>query len=1131
MGVTVITGHRLEALFDALCEQLASSPADPMATETILVPGQGIARWLELRLAERLGIAAGVETPFLGAWLHQLTEPSGPDGDPFAREVLVWRLWRLLGERSKATADKDRFGAASDYIENDHDGRKRLQLCTRLSACFDDYQLYRDDLLDAFARGDDHKALSEHAPWQARLWRALLADAGLELPDQKKDRSRRGDDATPLLFAELAEPPPPPSCEQAHRIASLRARLDDQAWCRQHLPPRLWVFGTTTMPPAFLDVLHRIGHRIDVHLFVPQPTPHFVGDLRERSKRSGDNALLARFGAESRDFQGMLVDLEERSDHDVPVEQHPLDTFVDDDRVPDTLLACLQQDLVQAFDRGERDAAPFVLRADDDSLRIHDCHSPQRELEVVRDQICAAFDADPTLQPRDVMVLVPDVDRYAPYAHAVFGPLQHRLPFHLADRHPARELPICRALLQVLELARTRLTLAEVLHLLETPAIQRRFGLFPSDVPVVRHLCREAGIRWGLDGDSRREHFELPAFDDNAWRPGLERLLLGTLTGPLDELVCGRAPVGDTTEARAELLARFVAFTRVLFAQVAALRQPHALQDWADRVDQAVAELFEAGDPDEEEAVRHLRRATVALRGQARTAAHVERLQPAVMHAWLEGALAHGASHSRLPGQSDRGFLGGAITFAAMLPMRAVPVRALFVCGLDDESFPRRDNPSPFDLIAARARPGDRSRRLDDRQLFLDLMLAARDRLHLTFVGHSAKDNAEGAPSVVLSELLEHVERTCTTEGRRSATELLVVGHPLQPWSPRYRGGGDARLFTYARQPAIGDDDAGPAPWCPPDEAVLEVPEDAREHVALDDLLQFWWHPCRFFLQRGLRVRVRQDEEQEDAAEPFEIDGLTRYHLQDEAVRRAQRGDDEHGDPLAWTRQHGVLPVGAQGDVAFHALRADTQRLLHEARQYAHTVARRVDVQLGRADAPGARLTGQMHGFGPDGRTYMRVSKLKAKDRMRAWIEHLVLCLQAAQQPDAEPAWPNRTRVLSGDAEHEFLPVPGDQAVTLLARLVQLFRTGLTRPLPFFERSSFVVGSGGKKDPESLLRRARREYELGDRSEPFRYDLGDEAVALCMRDRDPIDAGVDGEFYRLASELWQPALSFLKEVT
>ncbi|MCK5943589.1 MAG: exodeoxyribonuclease V subunit gamma, partial [Planctomycetes bacterium] len=741
------------------------------------------------------------------------------------------------------------------------------------------------------------------------------------------------------------------------------------------------------------------------------------------------------------------------------------------------------------------------------------------------DQICAAFDADPTLEPRDVMVLVPDVDRYAPYAHAVFGPLQHRLPFHIADRHPARELPICRSVLQVLELARTRLTLAEVLHLLENPAIQRRFAMFASDVPVVRHLCREAGIRWGLDGDSRRDHFDLPPFDDNAWRPGLDRLVLGTLTGPVDELVCGRAPVADTTEARAELVAKFATFARALFAQVAALRQPHALTDWADRIDAVVTELFAATEADEEEAVRQLRRTTVALRSQARSAQHHERVGPAVVRAWLDDALARGKAHSRGPGANDRGFLGGAITFAAMLPMRAVPVRALFVCGLDDESFPRRDVPSPFDLIASKPRPGDRSRRLDDRQLFLDLMLAARDRLHLTFVGHSAKDNAEGAPSVVLSELLEHVDRTCVSDARRRPTELLLVAHPLQPWSPRYRGSRDPRLFTYARQPALGHDDDGPQPWCPPEQPLLERAPDTD--VELAELLEFWWHPCRTFLTRSLRVRVRQEDDREHADEPFEIDGLLRYQLQDEAVRRAQRGDPERTDPLAFARASGVLPVGAQGDVAFGELRTTSQKLLHEARRFADTRVRRVDVRVGAT-----RLTGALDGFEPDGRTYMRVSKLKAKDRLRAWLQHLVLCLQAAQEPDTAPPWPTRTRLLSGDAEHEFLPVAPDLAERFLGELLELYRVGLTRPLPFFERSSFKIGAGlgGRSDPAALLRTARRDYELSDRSEPWRFDLSDEAVALCMRDRDPFDEGEDGEVFRLAAQIWEPLLSHLQEV-
>jgi exodeoxyribonuclease V gamma subunit len=1099
VGLTVITGHRLEALFEALCAGLEAAPAAPMDTETILVPGLGIARWLELRLADRLGITAGVEMPFLGAWLHRLTEPSPLDRDPFSKEVLSWRLWRLLEERGQSEDPALRFGAASDYVHEDPDGRKRLQLCRRLSACLDDYQLYRDDLLDAFIRGDALPKLAPHADWQARLWRALREDA-----------------------------PPPHESEgvatHPHRLAALRERLEDASWCDANLPPRLQVFGTTTMPPAFLQLLHRIGAKAEVALYVPQPTPHYFGDLREKRDRAGDHGLLARFGTESREFQSMLVDLEEQADADAPVLQHALDDVTEDAAPAETMLACLQRDLVQAYDRSQPDAEPFAAHPGDDSLRVHDCHSQQRELEVVRDQICAAFDADPSLRPQDVMVLVPDVESYAPLAHAVFGPLQDRLPFHIADRHPARELPICRATLHVLGLARTRMTVAEVLQLLELPAVQRRFRLFGAEVSVLRHLCHAAGIRWGMDGDQRSALFELPEFDDNSWRQGLDRLVLGTLTGPADDLVCGAAPVGDTTEARAELLTRFARFLESLFALLGPMRAAQPLHDWADRLDALIAALFEPTDAGEEDAARQLRRAAVALRNQATAAAHTDDVHLHVFTSWLEGALAHGAAAGATKGAGDRGFLGGAITFAGMLPMRAVPVRALFVCGLDDASFPRRDTPAPFDLIAAAPRPGDRSRRLDDRQLFLDLLLAARDRLHLTFIGRSAKDNAECAPSIAVSELLEHLDRTCTAARGAASTQVLVQ-HPLQPWSARYRDG-DPQLFTYAPQPAIGGEDAPTTPWCPPGEPIVAADERAVSRLKLDDLVHFWRSPCRAFLERGLRVRVRKSDDPEDTCEPFELGGLSQYKLQDDAVRRAQRGDPERDDPLAWARARGVLPVGAQGDVAYQAAMDAAAPMLEEARQFAASATRRVDITVGAL-----RITGELDGFSETCRTTMRASRLKAKDQLRCWIEHLALTLQAEQDPDADPAWPTRTRVLSRGAAHALRAVDAGDASRHLSRLVDLYHEGLTRPLAFFEHSSHVIGKEvhAGKASAPLLAKARKQYEIQSSDSAHDADLDDASVALCMRGRDPISEGDEGECFQIATEIWLPLLEHLEE--
>ena len=1097
-----------------------------MATETILVPGQGIARWLELRIADRLGIAAGIDMPFLGAYLHRLNA-GGVNGssDLFSREVLVLRLWRLISERLHSQDPKLTFGAATDYCKHDDDGRKRLQLCTRLATCFDDYQLYRDDLLTDFSKGDDHKTLSPHAPWQGRIWRALLEDAGLTLPPTRS-RKAKAIETTPFLFAEMASEPAQDgaSSNTAHRLVALRARLSHADWCRDNLPPRLSVFGTTTMPPAFLDVLHHVAQHIPVHIYVPQPTPHYVGDLRQHKNRTGDNALLARFGTESREFQSLLVDLEERAATGASVERVDLDNL-EEPAPPDTLLGCLQHDIVHAIDRGERGITRHQLSLDDASLRVHDCHSAQRELEVVRDQIFAALEADATLQARDIMVLVPDIDRYAPYAHAVFGPVHYNLPFHVADRHPARELPICRSLLSVLELASTRLTLADVLHLLENTAVQRRFGLFPTDVPVLRHICQAAGIRWGLDGDSRHEQFDLPAFDDNAWRQGIDRLLLGTLTGPVNELVLGNLPVGDTTEARAELLAKFVTFSRSLFTQVSAIRQPQSFEDWAERVDAITDALFTPIDNDQEDALRQLKGATIKLRNNARTAKHSQPVTLTVLRDWLHESLAQGAP--------SRGFLGGSITIAAMLPMRAVPVRCLFVCGLDDEAFPRQSKPTPFDLMVAKPRPGDRNRRLDDRQLFLDLLLSARDSLHLSYVGRSAKDNAEGAPSVVLAELFDHVDRTCVSSSNHGLPhQQIAVQHPLQPWSERYRDGSDQRLFTYARESTTQPEHElrnEQQPWCPEELSVGPATDasDEAHKIELDDLLNFWWHPCSAFLRQALRMRVKSTDEQEDADEPFSIDALTRFQLQDESVRNALRGEDGPDDPLAWTRAKGVLPVGAHGDATYRALRAETNELLHEARRHPTTTSRRIDLTVGRT-----RITGTIDGFSDHDLAYIRVSKIKPKDRLRAWILHVVVAAQRLQDgADHTPAWPLTTRVLATDGTWSYSEVPEPTASEQLALLLSLYHSGKHRPLPFFEQSSYASCQSFNNTPDDLkaLQKGAEKYALNDSKDAWKYDEGDTSIALCMRNRDPFEDGIDSEFLRLAKKVWLAPIEYLQE--
>ena len=277
-----------------------------------------------------------------------------------------------------------------------------------------------------------------------------------------------------------------------------------------------------------------------------------------------------------------------------------------------------------------------------------------------------------------------------------------------------------------------------------------------------------------------------------------------------------------------------------------------------------------------------------------------------------------------------------------------------------------------------------------------------------------------------------------------------------------------------------------------------------------------------------MRLRLRGRDDPEDACEPFELDGLSRFQVQDDAIRRAQRGEAPRAEALRWTRARGILPVGALGDLCFHTAQEDTATLLTEARLFATSEARPVDVQVGQS-----RIVGRLDGIRANARTRMRASKLKPNDQIAAWIEHLVLTIQADEASDDEPAWPTITRLLATDASHVFRPVIAAEARTHLEALVTLSGVGMTRPLAFFERSSFAAGRAAAKgkDPAQAIAAARKSFDIQQSSRSYLADLNDVNIALCVRDRDPMAGGPNGEFYRLAAQIWPPLLAHLEEAS
>jgi exodeoxyribonuclease V gamma subunit len=734
----LVTSDSPGVLAERLALDLGAAPLGPFETEHIVVHNYGMRRWVKQELARRHGCAASLQLDFPGKFCRDIARVvTGDEGssDPrFKREAMTWRILDLFEQGVSGNPD---FAAVHRFLSGS-DTRKRLGLATRAAGCLDDYQLYRPDVLASWEEMEPSETTSLNERWQHALWRHLCAT------DEPDGTFSRWMDRAAARLNQDGEPP-------------------------KGLPRRVSVFGVSALPKHIVQLLKGIARFVPVRVYVLAPA---------RASWSDDqcgNPLFAAFGSSVREMISLLG-------NDLECDEYP-----GHGEATPTCLGVLQDDVRRGVTRGRglENAEPVVLAPDDDSLTVHVCHSPMREMEVLRDQLFAAFAADPTLRPHDVLVLVPDTTVYAPLVEAVFDvgePELPRIPHRVADRPAAHESSLAAAMLRILRLAGARWTVPEIVELLDVEAVRRAAAIPEGGAQQMLRWINETRIRWGRDGAMRKSEFDLPAIDTNTWRAGIDRLLMGYATGRGDDVIAGVLPHSGDTVGDPEALGAFAHWIDSLFDTLDEWRTPRTLSEWRSTLrDAAIAMLQPDGD-EEERAMTTLLAAIDTLGEAERDGEYHRAVQLGVARDWIERSL----SDEMMTG----GFLTGGMVIAALKPMRAIPFRVIAVLGLDNDSFPRSTRRPAYDLLSVTRLPGDQDRRADDRQLFLDTILAATQRLILSYVGRSARDNSERAASVVLAELLDIVDASFThpSDATRSAREAITVNHHLQPFSPAYYG-------------------------------------------------------------------------------------------------------------------------------------------------------------------------------------------------------------------------------------------------------------------------------------------------------------------------------------------------------
>ena len=1134
-GIAVIHANKLESLLDVVTYWLQEHPLAPLEQEVFLVNNSGMAQWLKQNLAQNsaLGIAASLEVKLPASFIWQVYRAVLADKisteQLLARSTLVWRLYRLL----PTVTDSAGFEVLQQFLHNDTQARKRYQLAEQLADLYDQYQVYRSDWLSDWAAGQDvlrdaqgqPQKLPDAQRWQALLWRHILKDVGV---DNQFINSR------------------------AAVHAEFMAQIDNS---QPQLPKRVIVFGLSSLPQQALEVLAKISQFCQVVLFVHNPCQHYWADIiedkellkAERKRQTYKpgmradlsladlhqhaNPLLAAWGKQGRDYLRLLDVFDEKSAYESwGWPDHKIDLF-EDYGANATQRSLLQQVQQAILDLDPVPETPNPINKIDESLVFHIAHSPQREVEILQDQLLARFNADPSLHPRDIIIMVPDINTYTPHIRAVFGQIdktdKRYIPFSLADQQQRGQNPLLNAVEVLLNLPESRFEVSEFLGLLEVPALRKQFGIEESAIPKLHQWLKESGIRWGLDSQQRKSAVAMPdELTANTWQFGLQRLLLGYAVGA-GQSFNDIEPYANIGGLEAQYLGGLASLQELLATYVDKLRQTHSVSDWVQLLTDLLDDFFVSTQEREQKTLATLRQALTQWQincSQAKLAD--DDLIPIniVKETWLTAV--------DEPNLQQR-FLSGRVNFCTLMPMRAIPFKVVCLLGINDGEFPRSQQIKSFDLMGQRGhyRPGDRSRRQDDHYLFLEALMSARQQLYISWVGRSIRDNTEIPPSVFVSQLRDFIAQSYSID-----LHAITLEHPLQPFSINYlKATIDPRLFTYSKEWHETDTDKRGV------STIKSATFEAPKVLSIEALARFLKAPVKTYCQQTLKFSFDDDNATSEDNEPFGFNHLETYKHTDAllAELKAQPTlalETVFGQryktlcatgclPLAgfskltfddltsavtgaWTQYQGLLALGFS-EIAPQSISIDLSLDTHEVLQLTGNLISLHQNQAG--DLALIMLSAQPF-------CKKNTKQLKHHKVINTWLMHVVGCASGLNM---------RTYGVGADAMIQLDPLDRLAALQLLEKLAGAWLQGLQSPLPIAIKSAFAwlaKDYPNKQNSAEAKEAARKEYD-GDG-----WNSGEVDYDLYLRRFYPEFEVLEDGFVDWAERLYAPAFTQIKLV-
>ncbi|MBK2268284.1 exodeoxyribonuclease V subunit gamma [Francisella philomiragia] len=889
MALYTYPSNKLEYLVQVLSKLLDVEKKDLFTPTQLIVGSRGMQHWLSMQLAQYRNIAMNLKYDMINGYIldicYELTAKQEYK-KAYTKDILAWRIFRGL--------DSINNPKLQEYYQNSD--LKKYQLSVKIAETFSKYISYRSEWLQKWAQGEYINPAKPESDedWQMLLWQKLVED--------------------------VAETP--------YKVqAEALQKLNRQNLEKLNIPSDIYIFGVNTISPKNLGFVFELAKYIDVNILYINPCSEYWYDLH-KSKISAwldsDDyelqPLLANLGQQGKEFFNQLLENQEKQELEIfeKFDKNSLDfeKLADNNQ---TQLVSLQRNLLELDCQNH-------AKQKDLSISINSCHSPLREVQILHDKLLDMIKADPSIKPRDILVMCPNIEDYSPYIDSVFSryPTDKKLPCSIADRTLLDSEPLAASFIELLQLPESNFEVNKILDYLSVPAIQQKFKITDEQLETIRYWLKESCIHHSNNGQTF------------SWSWGLKRLMFGFSYSDSNHIVDLKLPRQSATATPSyqrgisinyQELDQLMTIPVIEGSEIAELGglyellellerysqellKPRSLEAWQDYLLEMFDDVFDVTN-DEQYIAKKIKDIIVKTVTTAKDVLLAEEIDLYTIRYCLISQLSEPIINNH--------FLNGKVTFCSMTPMRNVPFRVIAMLGLNNGKFPRQESAISFDLMARLGRvKGDRTKRDDDRYLFLEAITSARDYLYLSYIGRSVKTNVEQQPSLILKELISYLRANYSWQDED------IKEYPLHPFSSKcyadeYRSYDEAWLKLLQSEPKVFYDSK-----------LLSNSVNLPKSLSIAKLVKIFEDPIKAYTNYGLELYLEDDFEELEDSEPFDINSLDKHKFKQDLLNTLENEKDKELT-IKTAKLSGKLPESVLTENEINKEVESIQKLLDKA--------------------------------------------------------------------------------------------------------------------------------------------------------------------------------------------------------